>query len=260
VQDVGIALGSLLIALPGLLRAATGLPAVPALRLSLAAYVALSALAAVPYLLLPKDVTSARTGSGLQVSPGSRPILARICGLFAIDSVAGGFLTATFLTVFFHARFAADERAIGLLFFGRSVLNALSHLAAARLARRFGLLNTMVFTHMPSSVLLITVTVAPSFAVAAVLFLLREALVEMDVPTRTSYVLAVVQPHERTLASGLTHLVRMGGWAISPVVAGTLAGSAGSLALPLWIGAAMKIVYDVLLFAAFRRVAPPEER
>jgi MFS family permease len=82
----------------------------------------------------------------------------------------------------------------------------------------------------------------------------------MDVPTRTSYVLAVVEPHERTLASGLTHLVRMGGWAIGPAAAGTLAASAGSLAVPLWIGAGMKIVYDLLLFAAFRRVAPPEER
>jgi MFS family permease len=138
-------------------------------------------------------------------------------------------------------------------------MNAVSHLAAARLARRFGLVNTMVFTHIPSSLLLATVAFAPSFPVAAVLFLLREGLVEMDVPTRQSYVLAVVQPEERTFASGVTNLVRLGSWAVAPVFAGALM-VADSLYLPLVIGAAMKIAYDLLLWRAFRGVKPPEEQ
>jgi len=116
----------------------------------------------------------------------------------------------------------------------------------------------MVFTHIPSSLLLVTVAFAPDFATAAVLFLLREGLVEMDVPTRQSYVMAVVRPEERTLASGVTHLVRVGAWAVAPSFAGWfMAGWA--LMTPLVIGSVMKIGYDVLLFAAFRRTRPPEE-
>jgi len=117
----------------------------------------------------------------------------------------------------------------------------------------------MVFTHIPSSLLLVTVAFAPSFPVAALLFLLREGLVEMDVPTRQSYVMAMVRPEERTLASGVTHLVRLGGWAAAPGIAGWLMASL-SLGSPLVVGAAMKIGYDLLLWRAFRRLKPPEER
>jgi predicted MFS family arabinose efflux permease len=145
-----------------------------------------------------------------------------------------------------------------VLFFGARVVNAGSHLAAAWLAKRIGLVNTMVFTHIPSSLLLATVPFAPSFGVVAGLFLLREGLVEMDVPTRQSYVMAMVQPEERTVASGVTNLVRLGGWAAASSFAGVLMGSL-SLATPLFVGAGMKIAYDVLLFAAFRRHRPPEE-
>jgi predicted MFS family arabinose efflux permease len=137
-------------------------------------------------------------------------------------------------------------------------MNAGSHLGAAWLARRIGLVNTMVFTHMPSSVLLATVAIAPTFASAAVLFLLREGLVEMDVPTRQSYVLAVVEPEERTFVAGVTNLVRLAAWAIAPAFAGTMLAK-GSIYLPLLIGAGMKIAYDVLLWLAFRRIRPPEE-
>lgn len=260
-QDAGTALGALLSGLPGLLRAGTAsAEALPSLRVSMGVYLGLVAVAAVPYLLLSREVATAPASAGLRISPRSRAIVARISGLFAIDSVAGGFLTASFLALFFRARFGVDERTVAALFFGRSVLNALSHFAAAWLARRIGLVNTMVFTHMPSSLLLVTVTVAPSFPIAAILFLLREGLVEMDVPTRASYVVAVVDRDDRTFATGVTHLVRMGGWAVAPAMAGLAAGWAGSMAVPLWIGAAMKICYDVLLYAAFRKVRPPEEQ
>ena len=136
--------------------------------------------------------------------------------------------------------------------------NAISHLGAAWLASRIGLVKTMVFTHIPSSLLLISVAYAPSFPVAALLFLLREGLVEMDVPTRQSYVMAIVRPEERTLASGVTHLVRMGAWAVAPAFAGVIMQDV-SLMLPLVIGASMKIGYDLLLWRAFRDVKPPEE-
>jgi len=148
---------------------------------------------------------------------------------------------------------------VGPLFFGARIANAISHLGAAWLAKRIGLVNTMVFTHIPSSLLLVTVAFAPSFPVAAALFLLREGLVEMDVPTRQSYVMAVVKPEERTRASGITAIVRLGAWAAAPTVAGFLMQGL-SLMTPLVVGAVMKITYDVLLWWNFRRLKPPEER
>jgi predicted MFS family arabinose efflux permease len=144
------------------------------------------------------------------------------------------------------------------LFFVSRVANVASHLGAPWLARRIGLVNTMVFTHIPSSLLLVTVAFAPSFPVAAVLFVFRESLVEMDVPTRQSYVMALVRPEERTLASGVTNLVRMAAWAVAPALAGLFMEQA-SLAAPLFIGAGLKIGYDLALYRAFRRVKPPEE-
>jgi MFS family permease len=196
--------------------------------------------------------------AGPRLSHGSRGILLRISALFALDSLAGGLLTTALLAYFFHERFGVGADRVGLLFFAARVLNALSHMGAAWLARRIGLVNTMVFTHVPASLLLVTVAFAPSFPVAAVLFLLREGLVEMDVPTRQSYVMAVVRPAERTFASGLTHLVRMGGWAVGPAFAGLFMQGVSLLA-PLILGAAMKIGYDGMLYAAFRRIRPPEE-
>ncbi|MGH6611711.1 MAG: MFS transporter, partial [Burkholderiaceae bacterium] len=195
----------------------------------------------------------------LRISPGTRTILWKISSLFALDSLGGGFLTTALLTYFFHERFGVGPAEMGTLFFAARIANALSHIAAAWLAQRIGLVNTMVFTHIPSSLLLVTVAFAPSFPIAAALFLLREGLVEMDVPTRQSYLMAIVRPEERTTVTGVTHLVRLAGWAIAPLIAGLLMQNL-ALATPLFIGAAMKITYDVLLYRAFRRVRPPEER
>ena len=192
------------------------------------------------------------------VSSKTRTILTKISALFAVDALAGGFLTTAMLSYFFFERFGATEAVIGGLFFGARLMNAASHLGAAWLAKRIGLVNTMVFTHIPSSLLLVTVAFAPSFEVAALLFLLREGLVEMDVPTRQSYVLAVVEPEARTFASGVTNLVRLSAWAVAPALAGAMM-TGGSLVIPLVAGAAMKIAYDLLLWRAFRRLRPPEE-
>ena len=192
-QDCGHALGATLAIVPELLEQ-TGVTHAGALRGSMLIAAALAALPALAYLRLQPTVGAGIAQPRPPLSHESRRRLRRISALFALDSLGGGLLTGALVAYFFYARFGVTAESIGLLFFAARVLNALSHLAAAPLARRFGLVNTMVFTHMPSSLLLVTVAFAPSFEVAAALFLLREALVEMDVPTRQSYVMAVVRP------------------------------------------------------------------
>jgi len=259
VQDSGHALGSLCAVLPALLRSLAGLGELASLRVAMVATSALS-LAALPFYLGLSDASEPEAGiRRARVSEGTRRVLTRISSLFVLDSLGGGFLTAALLSVYFFERFGAGEALLGPLFFGARVLNALSHLAAAWLARRIGLVATMVFTHIPSSLLLLTVPFAPTFPVAAALFLLREGLVEMDVPTRQSYVMALVRPEERTTASGVTQLVRTGAWAVAPAFAGALMQSV-SMATPLVAGAGLKILYDLLLWKEFRAVRPPEER
>ena len=258
-QDAGHALGSLLAVLPTLFRRLLpGASDIAVFRDSMWVYVALAALPIFLYARLSPAVENRTIAAQAPMTPRTRSILWRICALFGLDGLGGGFLTSALLTYFFFERFHAAPGAIGLLFFGARVANAFSHLGAAWLARRIGLVNTMVFTHMPSSLLLVTVAFAPSFPIAATLFLLREGLVEMDVPTRQSYVLAVAQPEERTRVSGVTHLVRIAAWAVAPLAAGGLMQGVSLLA-PLVIGAAMKLLYDVLLYFAFRRIRPPEE-
>ncbi len=256
--DIGHALGALLAALPSLL-AAFGVDETQAYRAMFLLYALLLAAGAPLALMLSSAAETGAAGPRRPVSPESKKIVWKISGLFAIDSIAGGFLGSALLSYFFFERFAVSAALIGGLFFAARGLNALSHLGAAWLAARIGLVNTMVFTHIPSSVLLASVAFAPNFWVAAILFLLREGLVEMDVPTRQSYVMAVVGPEERTYASGVTHLVRVGGWAVAPSFAGWLM-QAASLGAPLFIGAGMKIAYDLLLWRAFRKIKPPEER
>ena len=257
-QDLGHSAGSLLAGLPTLLAATTVTTEAGAHRLALYLCAALGLVAIVFYSRLGPSIEASARDGGLNVAPRSRAILTKISALFAIDSLAGGFLTTAMLSYFFFERFGVSEAVIGGLFFGARLMNAVSHLGAAWLARRIGLVNTMVFTHIPSSLLLLTVAFAPTFPIAALLFLLREGLVEMDVPTRQSYVLAVVRPEERTFASGITNLVRLAAWAVAPAFAGALMNG-DSLYLPLVIGAGMKIAYDLILWRAFRGHRPPEE-
>jgi MFS family permease len=257
-QDVGHALGALLAGAPALLRPLLHVSEESALRYGVALYAALLLATALLYLGLSPASEAPVSARKTAITPETRRIVTRISALFALDSLGGGFLTTAMLSLFFYTRFGVGEGAVGLLFFAARSANALSHVVAAWLARRIGLVNTMVFTHIPSSLLLITVPFAPTFPIAAALFVLREGLVEMDVPTRQSYVMAVVRPEERTFASGVTHLVRLGAWAVAPGFAGLFMRGA-SLAAPLFIGAGMKIGYDILLYFAFRSVRPPEE-
>ncbi|HEV8321816.1 MAG TPA: MFS transporter [Myxococcota bacterium] len=260
-QDAGHALGGLCAGLPAVLRALFHVGEMPSLRAAVTFYAALLLLTAALYARLGPAIEAppaAVTARRVPLSPETRRTLFKICALFSLDSLGGGFLTTALLSFFFYERFGAGEGVIGPLFAAARVMNAVSHLGAAWLARRIGLVNTMVFTHIPSSLLLVTVAFAPTFLVAAVLFVLREGLVEMDVPTRQSYVMAVVRPEERTFASGVTALVRLFAWAVAASFAGPLM-SGVALMRPLLIGAGMKVVYDVLLWKAFRRLRPPEE-
>jgi predicted MFS family arabinose efflux permease len=193
------------------------------------------------------------------VSPEARRMVKRLSALFSLDSLGGGFLLDALVSYWFFRRFGIAEGRLAILFFIVHLLNALSHLGAAFLAQRIGLIKTMVFTHLPSSIFLIAVPFAPSAKWAVVLFLLRESLVEMDVPTRQSYVAAVVRPVERTYASGITNLTRNIAWAVASGTAGLFMQNI-ALAAPLWLGGGLKIVYDILLWRAFRHVVPPEEQ
>lgn len=257
-QDTGHGLGALLAAVPEALVTSLGVDRMLAYQCALGAYATLFMLQAWLSARLSTHCENPHPTARPALQPESRARLTRISALFALDSLAGGFLGSALLAYFFHARFGASDTAIALLFVGARILNAVSHLGAAWLAQRIGLVNTMVFTHIPSSILLMTVPIAPDFTVAALLFLLREGLVEMDVPTRQSYVMAMVLPEERTFASGVTHLVRLGGWALGPAIAGPLMQFV-SLGAALVAGAGMKIAYDLLLWRSFRTIKPPEE-
>lgn len=257
-QDIGHAVGSLLAVLPALLQHQGHFPAATSHRIAILVYAALVGSTAVIYRRLSAVVEMAPSQTIHRIGSQTKKRLAVLSALFAVDSLAGGFVTTALLSFFFFQRFGVGEGTIGLLFFAARVANAGSHLAAAWLARRIGLVNTMVFTHIPSSIFLATVAFAPSFPVAVILFLLREGLVEMDVPTRQSYVMAVVRPEERTIAAGVTNLVRLLGWAAAPALAGLFMETV-SLGTPLFIAAGMKIAYDVALYSSFRRMRPPEE-
>jgi MFS family permease len=260
--DAALALGSLLAGLPFLLRQHWGWAAGPSYQAAWGVYTALAlASTAIYALVTPRvEVPSAVANAwGLQVvASESRGRIAKLAALTGMDSLGGGFLTGALVSFWFFRRFGIGEELLGPLYAGARVANAISHLVAAWLARRFGLLNTMVFTHIPSSLFLMSVPFAPSFAWAVVLFLLREGLVEMDVPTRQSYILAVVRPEERIFASGVTTLTRNVAYALAPAVAGAAMRSV-ALASPLFIGGGIKIAYDLLLYTSFRRVKPPEE-
>jgi predicted MFS family arabinose efflux permease len=257
--DGGYAAGGLLAGLPSLLEAVAGMPPLAAMKAALVLFCALYLASAALYALLPPRVGETAPAGLRDLSPASRPIIAKISALFLIDSFAGGFIGSAIFAYWFSERFGASAATVAVLFSAGRLLSAGSHIAAAWLAKRIGLINTMVYTHIPSSLLLFTIVATDDFAWAAFFFLLRESMNEMDVPTRQSYVMAVVKPAERLAAAGLTNLVRSGGWALAPMFAGALMQTAG-LAVPLVFAGAAKIAYDVLLWREFRRVKPPEER
>ncbi len=189
----------------------------------------------------------------------SRGIIVRLSALFSVDALAGGLTVQSLMVLFFHLRFGVPLAPLAALFFGANTLSALSFLAAAPLARRFGLLNTMVFTHLPSNVLLALVAVMPTFPLAAAVLLARQMLSQMDVPTRQAYTMALVAPEERTAAASVTSLARSAGSASSPILSGLLLqGPLLVLGLPFVLAGGIKVAYDLTLWAVFRRVDTPK--
>ena len=186
--------------------------------------------------------------------------MGRLSALFALDAFAGGLIIQSLMAYWFHLRFGVDEAVLGSLFFAANILAGVSALLAVRLAAKIGLINTMVFTHIPSSLLLMLVPLMPSLPLAIAALLARFSISQMDVPTRQSYTLAVVAPDERSAASGVTTIARSVGAAISPSLGGLLISIPALFSAPFFLCGGLKIVYDVLLYHSFKTQKPPEER
>ena len=244
------ALGALAAAAPDALVRVTGVARVDALRAVFLAYAAVGAVVLVLYRALPRDDVDAPAAAMVPLG-ASRSVVVRLAALFSVDAFAGGLIVNSLLALWLFQRFGVSLAAAGAFFFWTGLLSAASQLAAPAVARRIGLLNTMVFTHIPSSVCLILAALAPSLPLALALLLVRSALSQMDVPTRTAYVMAVVTPAERTAAASFTAVPRSLAASLSPAIAGAFL-AAGWLALPLVACGARKIAYDLALWRAMR--------
>src|SRR5580704_2159877 len=251
---LAIAAGALTAAAPDAL-VSLGMDKLVALKLMFYVYAALGLLAAVLYAFLP-HATSKQTSSPPQALGPSRATVYKLAALFSLDSFAGGFTVQSLLALWLFERFDLSLTAASGFFFWSNVLAAFSYPVAARLGNRFGLVNTMVFTHIPSSICLIAAAFTSSLPVALGLLLLRSAFSQMDVPTRTSFVMAVVTPPERTAAASMTAVPRSLASSISPAISGVLL-STSFLGLPLVLCGVLKIVYDLSLLFAFRHLKPP---
>ena len=250
------AVGSLAAALPEVLTS-HGWPKLDAIRMMFYLYAALGLAAAALYRGLPRDHSRAADAPKSALGP-SRNIVYRLAALFSLDAFAGGFVVQSLLALWLFQRFNLSLEAASLFFFCSSLLGAFSFPVAAWLAKRIGLVNTMVFTHIPSSICLILAAFSSHLTVVLSLLLVRSALSQMDVPTRSSYVMAVVTPAERTAAASVTAVPRSLASSISPAIAGFMLAGAFS-ALPLVICGCLKIGYDLALLRMFRHTKPPEE-
>jgi MFS family permease len=199
------------------------------------------------------------TLAGLSGLEQSRPVVFKLSSLFALDAFGGGFVIQSFAAYWFYLRFGVNPETLGILFFTANILAGFSALLASRLAARFGLLNTMVATHLPSNILLILVPLMPNLPLAALVLLVRFSISQMDVPTRQSYVMAVVPADERSAAAGITGVARTIGAAISPLFVGLLFARPALINVPFFIAGTLKILYDLLLYREFSAVRPPEE-
>ena len=249
------AAGALAASLPDFLVSA-GSTRLGAFRLMFYAYAGLGVLSAALYRHVPHALGEEKARH-TPLGPSRRTVY-KLAALFSIDAFAGGFVAQSLLVLWLFQRFDLSLSAAGLFFFWSSTLSAFSYPVAAWIAKRIGLVNTMVFTHIPSSVFLILAAFSPNLYLALALLLLRSALSQMDVPTRTSYVMAVVTPAERPAAASVTAVPRSLASAISPAIAGGLLMTAFS-GLPLVVCGALKIGYDLALLYSFRHIKPPEE-
>jgi MFS family permease len=255
VGALSMACGSLAAAVPEFLSH-SGVDRLSALRAMFYGYALLGVVSAAIYFRLPRATFEQRAAAApLNVS---RRVVYRLAALFSLDAFAGGFIVQSLLAVWLFERFDMSLASASVFFFWSSVLSAFSHPVAAMIAKRIGLVNTMVFTHIPSSIFLIVAALAPNLTAALACLLLRSALSQMDVPTRSSYVMAVVTPPERPAAASVTAVPRSLASSLSPALAGMLLASP-YLGAPLLICGVLKIAYDAALLISFRHIRPPEE-
>jgi MFS family permease len=252
---LSMATGSLAAALPDFMTSA-GFDKIDAFKIMFYVYAVLGLLCAALYWRLPHArMDEARPSAPLGPS---RKVVYRLAALFSLDAFAGGFVVQSLLALWLFIRFDMSLSAASVFFFWTSTLSAFSYPVAAWLSKRFGLINTMVFTHIPSSIFLIAAAFSPNLILVLALLLVRAALSQMDVPTRTSYVMAVVTPGERTAAASVTAVPRSLASSLSPALAGVLLAMPFS-GLPLVVCGVLKIAYDLALLRSFRHVKPPEE-
>jgi len=247
--------------LPGALQAGTVAPS-QSYRAVVILYACIGILlAAIFSRLSPATEAFAESSSHAKafgIGP-SRAVILKLSGLFALDAFGGGFVVQSLAAYWFYLRFGVRPAALGAIFFGANVFAGISALLAARLAARFGLVRTMVFTHLPSNVLLILVPLMPTQALAITVLLLRFSISQMDVPTRQSYVMAVVRPEERSAAAGVTGVARTIGASVAPWLVGLMFARTSLINLPFFLAGTLKIVYDLLLYREFVSLPPPEE-
>jgi MFS family permease len=255
------AIGALFAAAPAVMERWAGWAPITALRAMFGLYTVLAICVLFLFTRLSARVELPAVDRAMR-RPGlgaSRGIVGRLAALFALDSLAGGFVIQSLIAYWLHLRWGVGPELLGPVFLGIGLMQAGSFLVSGKLAGRIGLINTMVFTHLPSNVLLMLVPAAPSLPWAIALLLARHALSQMDVPARQSYVMAVVAPEERTATAATTNVVRNVAQAITPALSGA-AMQTVALGLPFVLGGGLKIVYDLLLYIMFRRIHPPEER
>lgn len=218
--------------------------------------IALLFLQVSPAIEVGQQPTDAKKVLGLH---RSRNVVFKLSAFFALDAFAGGLIVQSMIAYWFHVRFGVDSGILGSIFFGANILAGISSLLAVKLAEKVGLVNTMVFTHIPSNILLILVPLMPTLPLAIGILLLRFSISQMDVPTRQSYTMAVVAPDERSAASGVTAIARSVGASISPALTGLFFSIPFLFSAPFFISGSLKIVYDLLLWREFRMIKPPEE-
>jgi len=251
------AFGALLAAVPDLAVRHWQVPLLAATKATFVMYALLGLACSMVYRELPRNLSMDAQRPAAPLTK-SRRIVFTLAALFSLDAFAGGFLVQSLLALWLFQRFQLSPATAGLVFFWTGVLSAFSYLVAVRIAKRIGLLRTMVFTHLPSSVFLLIIPFLSDLWSVIALLLVRSALSQMDVPTRSSYVMAIVTPGERAAAASITSVPRSLAAAVSPLFAGYLLGLS-SFGWPLFVAGVLKIAYDVMLLSTFRRVRPPEE-
>jgi MFS family permease len=246
----------------------TAMPPVNSYRMVVILYAALGLVLAVLFARISRAAEASTLGekkrfratfSGLAGLEDSRDVVLKLSALFALDSFGGGFVIQSFAAYWFYLRFGVDSGTLGAIFFWANIFAGLSALVASRLAARFGLIKTMVGTHLPSNVLLILVPLMPTLSLAVFVLLVRFSISQMDVPTRQSYIMAVVNPHERAAAAGIAGVARTIGAALSPLLVGFMFSRPSLINVPFFLAGTLKIAYDLLLYRAFVTLRPPEE-